>query len=59
MNQVWGISNSDVYYSMFQERKKIVKGMKDHVRKLALDQFGSLVSIVCYLSKDAIFHIIF
>ncbi|KAM0948498.1 putative armadillo-like helical, CPL domain, pumilio domain-containing protein [Dioscorea sansibarensis] len=32
-----------------KERKKIVKGMKDHVRKLALDQFGSLL-LICVLS---------
>ncbi|KAJ0980625.1 hypothetical protein J5N97_008880 [Dioscorea zingiberensis] len=32
-----------------KERKKIVKGMKDHVRKMALDQYGSLL-LICILS---------
>lgn len=30
---------------LFQERKKIIKGMKDHVRKIAEDKFGTMVSI--------------
>ncbi|KAK8939202.1 hypothetical protein KSP39_PZI011214 [Platanthera zijinensis] len=32
-----------------KDRKKIVKGIKDHVRKLALDQYGSLL-LSCILS---------
>ncbi|XP_072994373.1 pumilio homolog 24 isoform X1 [Typha latifolia] len=32
-----------------KERKKIVKGMKGHIRKLAFDQYGSLL-LICILS---------
>ncbi|XP_076920659.1 pumilio homolog 24-like [Bidens hawaiensis] len=32
-----------------QERKKIIKGMKGHVHKIALDRFGSMV-LTCILS---------
>ncbi|KAL0920085.1 hypothetical protein M5K25_009193 [Dendrobium thyrsiflorum] len=32
-----------------KDRKKIVKGIKDHIRKLALDQYGSLL-LSCILS---------
>lgn len=46
------IVNTEVNFSFkikvkalyFQERKKIIKGIKEHVGKIAQDQYGSLVS---------------
>ncbi|WOL11133.1 hypothetical protein Cni_G19894 [Canna indica] len=38
-----------VKHSSAKERKKIIKGMKGHIRQLSLDQFGSLL-LVCTLS---------
>ncbi|CAL9192571.1 unnamed protein product [Musa hybrid cultivar] len=36
-------------FLLFFERKKVIKGIKGHVRKLSLDQLGSLL-LVCVLS---------
>ncbi|KAG6502897.1 hypothetical protein ZIOFF_035186 [Zingiber officinale] len=38
-----------VKHATAKERKKIIKGVKSHIRKLSLDQFGSLL-LVCTLS---------
>ncbi|XP_078149076.1 pumilio 24 [Carex rostrata] len=38
-----------VKHGTAKDRKKIIKGMKGHVRKLALDQYGSLL-LICILS---------
>ncbi|KAL8263985.1 hypothetical protein R6Q59_022115 [Mikania micrantha] len=38
-----------VKHGSAQERKKIIKGMKGHVSKIALDRFGSMV-LACILS---------
>lgn len=44
---------------LLQERKKIIKGMKGHVSKIALDRFGSMVrmNFIQFLASFCVFSI--